>query len=59
MLLLILEIPKTLKEEIPNEEPVEEVTEEPAEMQDDFDIKITDENIDLHLIGERQNEQEE
>ena len=47
------------EEEIPNEEPVEEVIEEPAGTQDDFDIKITDENIDLHLIGERQNEQEE
>jgi len=46
-------------EETSNEEPVEEVIEEQAETQDDFDIKITDENIDLHLIGERQNEQEE
>ncbi|MBR6383945.1 MAG: ABC transporter ATP-binding protein [Lachnospiraceae bacterium] len=47
------------EEEIPNEEPTEAVIEEPAGTQDDFDIKITDENIDLHLIGERQNEQEE
>ena len=46
--------------QLPSEDDIRKENEEAYISQtDDYDLDVKDENIDLHLIGERQNEQEE
>ena len=46
--------------QLPSEDDIRKENEEAYISQtDDYDLDVKDENIDLHLIGDKQNEQEE